>query len=379
MPYEIVRNDITKMEVDAIVNTANPRPVIGAGTDRAIHKAAGPELLEARKKIGNIAIGQSVATPAYNLHARYVLHTVSPAWKDGKHNEEELLSKAYDSALALALKLKCKSVAFPLMAAGSYGFPRDKALLIAVRVISEFTLHHRMKIYLVLFNEKAFSLAGGMFSGLKSFVDNNYVEDRKREEYSRRWGRGRRELEEMYEYQANYRRDDFEKAKYCLDDYGEEAVSDADVGGIVENANASVSRPVQETAKFYHGMSLEEVMQQDVSDFREHLMQLLQIRNESGEKDSDIYHRASISRQLFNKIINKKGYMPSKPTILQLAIGLKLDINETKTLLEKAGYALSRSSKSDMIIRYFIENKTYNIQLINIALYDYNQPLLSIS
>ena len=138
MPYEIVRNDITKMEVDAIVNTANPRPVIGSGTDHAIHKAAGPELLEARKKIGNIAIGQSVATPAFNLHAQYVLHTGSPAWKDGAHNEEELLRKAYEAALALALKLKCKSVAFPLMAAGSYGFPRDKAMLIAVNAISEF-------------------------------------------------------------------------------------------------------------------------------------------------------------------------------------------------------------------------------------------------
>ncbi len=378
MPYEIVRNDITKMEVDAIVNTANPRPVIGSGTDSAIHKAAGPELLEARKKIGNIAIGQSVATPAFNLHAKYVLHTVSPAWKDGEHNEEELLSKAYDSALALALKLKCKSVAFPLMAAGSYGFPRDKALLIAVRVISEFTLHHRMKIYLVLFNEKAFSLAGGMFSGLKSFVDNNYVEDRTREEYSRRRGRRRRELEEMYEYQANYGRDYLSDASYSVADYAE-LDSDDDYSETLSNVSASTLRPVQEKATFYHGMSLEEVMQQDVSDFREHLMQLLQIRNESGEKDSDIYHRASISRQLFNKIINKKGYMPSKPTILQLAIGLKLDVNETKTLLEKAGYALSRSSKMDMVIRYFIENKTYNIQLINIALYDYHLPLLSIS
>lgn len=367
MPYEVVRNDITRMEVDAIVNTANPRPVIGSGTDHAIHKVAGPELLKARKQIGNIAIGQSVATPAFNLHAKYVLHTVSPAWKDGEHHEEELLQKAYEAALTLALKLKCKSVAFPLMAAGSYGFPRDKALLIAIQAISEFTLHHRMQIYLVIFNTKAFSLAGGMFSSLKSFVDDNYVEERTKEEYSPR--RRRRELEEMYEHQANYSFRDEEHDGAIYDDI------------VISNSVASTPKPViiKEDTAFFPGMSLEQVMQQEVSDFREHLMHLLKLRNELGDKDSDVYHRASISRQLFNKIINKKGYLPSKTTILQLAIGLKLDVKETKILLEKAGYALSQSSKVDMVIRYYIENKTYNVQFINIALDQYHLPLLSIS
>ena len=362
MPYEIVRNDITRMEVDAIVNTANPRPVIGSGTDHAIHKAAGPELLEERKKIGNIAIGQSVATPAFNLHAKYVLHTVSPAWKDGDHHEEELLRKAYEAALSLALKLKCKTVAFPLMAAGSYGFPRDKALLIAINTISDFTLHHRMQIYLVIFNTEAFSLAGGMFSALKSYVDDNYVAEQTKEEYAPR--RRRRELEEMYERQANYnvRADDGIPYHHIIP-------------GAAGAVPPKPGRANRETS-FFPGMSLEEVMQQDVSDFREYLDQLLR---ENGEKDSEVYHRASISRQLFNKILNKKGYLPSKTTILQLAIGLKLDVKKTKILLEKAGYALSKSSKMDMVIRYYIENKTYNVQFINIALDQYNLPLLSIN
>ena len=364
MPYEIVRNDITRMEVDAIVNTANPRPVIGSGTDHAIHKAAGPELLEARRKIGDIAVGQSVATPAYGLRARYVLHTVSPAWKDGEHNEEELLRKAYNAALALAVKLKCKTVAFPLLSAGSYGFPRDEALLIAVRAISEFTLHHRIQIYLVIFNAEAFSLAGGMFSGLKSFVDDHYVEEHTREEYGFR--RGRRGPEETYAYQTG-----------CLPRDGTASCKSIALG----NAAASVPMPptAGEAAALFPGMSLEEMMQQEVSDFRAYFGQLLQLRNALGDKDSDVYHRASVSRQVFNKILNKKGYLPSKTTILQLAIGLKLDVDETKLLLEKAGYALSPSSKVDMVVRYYIENKTYNVQFINIALDQYHLPLLSIN
>ena len=355
MPYEIVRNDITRMEVDAIVNTANPRPVIGSGTDHAIHKAAGPELLEARKKIGDIAVGESKATRAFGLHARYVLHTVSPAWKDGEHHEEELLRKAYEAALELARKLRCKSVAFPLLSAGSYGFPRDKALLIAVNAISEFTLHHRMQIYLVIFNAEAFSLAGGMFSALKSFVDDNYVAEQTKEEYAPR--RQRRELEEMYDRQAN--------SDLC------QAFPAYAVG-----AAAPAPGKAKRRGSAPSDMSLEELMQQDVTDFRQHLLNLI---SESGEKDADVYHRASISRQLFNKIINKKGYVPSKPTILQLAIGLKLDVEQTKVLLEKAGYALSRSSQMDVVIRYFIENKTYDVVLINIALDQYHLPLLSIA
>lgn len=356
MPYEIVRNDITNMEVDAIVNTANPRPVIGAGTDYAIHKAAGPELLEARKKIGNIALGDSVATPAFRLHAKYVLHTVSPAWKDGSHHEEELLRKAYGAALNLALKLRCKSIAFPLMSAGSYGFPRDKAILIAIQAISEFTLHHRMQIYLVIFNSKAFSLAGGMFSSLRSYVDDNYVAEQTRKEYRPR--RCRRELEELYAAQANY-------------DVRHLGSHPAD-----PNAGRPQPAPPAESASLPAGASLEDILKQSGSSFKEYFTQLLQ---ESGEKDSAIYHRASISRQLFNKILNKKDYIPSKPTILQLAIGLKLDVEQTQILLEKAGYALSRSSKVDMVIRYYIENKTYNVQFINIALDQYHLPLLSIS
>ena len=183
MPFQIIRNDITKVSADAIVNTANPEPLIGGGTDYAIHKAAGPELLEARKQIGEIRTGQSAATPAFHISAKYVLHTVSPAWIDGQHHEEEMLRKAYDSALQLADELKCKSVAFPLMAAGTYGFPNELALSVAIRAFTDYLLDHEMQIYLMLFNAEAFGIAGSIFDGLQSYIDDNYVSERTEEEY----------------------------------------------------------------------------------------------------------------------------------------------------------------------------------------------------
>lgn len=359
MPFEIVRNDITKMEVDAIVNTANPRPVIGSGTDYAVHKAAGPELLEARKKIGDIAVGESAATLAFNLRATYVLHTVSPAWRGGDHHEAELLRKAYDAALDLALKLHCKSVAFPLMAAGSYRFPHDDALLIAVQAISEFSLRHRMQIYLVVFNSEAFSAAGGMFADLKSFIDDNYVEEHNKEEYRPR--RRRRELEELDEYRSMY------ALNYADDFTADRPRPSATAGAKMESAVAD-----HETATS-SGKDLDEFLKESETTFTEHLVSLLK---ECGEKDPVIYHRAGMSRQRFNKIINDKDAQPKKDTVIQLAIGLKLDMAQTQALLGKAGYALTRSSKSDLVVQYYIERKTYNVVLINNALYDCGLPLL---
>ncbi len=182
MPLQIIRNDITKVVADAIVNTANPRPIIGNGTDRAIHTAAGPELLRAREEVGEIAVGHSVATPAFGLPAKYVLHTVGPAWTDGEHGEEEQLLEAYQSALALAESLGCRSVAFPLLSAGCYAFPNDIALSVALRAFSDHLLEHDLQIILTLFDAEAFGLAGSVFDDLKSYIDDNYVEERLRQE-----------------------------------------------------------------------------------------------------------------------------------------------------------------------------------------------------
>lgn len=363
MPFEILRNDITKMKVDAIVNTANPHPVIGAGTDSAIHQAAGPKLLEARKKIGVLRPGESAATRAFDLSAKYVLHTVNPGWQGGDCQELALLRRAYDTALELARKLKCKSVAFPLMAAGSYGFPHDQALAVAIRAFTDFLLTHEMQIYLVIFNGEAFRLAGSLFDDLKSYVDDRYVSEQSEKEYTADRPR-RRDWDEL-------RGDavcETSEAPYPAD-----SCANAVMPSQVITLHPRSGEKAQAAAPLASA-GLRAFLNQTESTFSEHLLVLLR---ECGEKDSTVYHRAQMSRQLFNKIINKKDYQPTKNTAIQLAIGLRLDLPETQKLLGKAGYALTRSSKADLVVQYFIQHGEYSIVTINTALYDSNLPLLT--
>ena len=356
MAFQIIRNDITKVSADAIVNTANPEPVIGGGTDYAIHKAAGPELLEARKKIGNIYTGQSVATPAYQLSAKYVLHTVSPAWIDGKHHEEEDLRKAYDAALILAYELGCKSIAFPLMAAGTYGFPHDLALSVAIRAFTDFLLDHEMQIYLVLFNSKAFGIAGSIFDDLKSYIDDNYVSEKNEEEYF---------IDEYPTVNASSIRPKRAELQRRRRMERERRERESFVGSAPQ-APLAAPRPDER-------YSLADILKQHEKTFSEYLLDLLKERD---GKDSEVYKRAEVSKQLFSKILNNPDYQPTKSTVIQLALGLELDLVQTQKLLGKAGYALTRSSKTDLVVQYYIERKIYNVTFINEALYDCGLPLL---
>lgn len=356
MAFQIIRNDITKVSADAIVNTANPEPVIGGGTDYAIHKAAGPELLEARKKIGNIYTGQSVATPAYQLSAKYVLHTVSPAWIDGKHHEEEDLRKAYDAALILAYELGCKSIAFPLMAAGTYGFPHDLALSVAIRAFTDFLLDHEMQIYLVLFNGKAFGIASSIFDDLKSYIDDNYVSEKNEEEYF---------IDEYPTVNASSIRPKRAELQRRRRMERERRERESFVGSAPQ-APLAAPRPDER-------YSLADILKQHEKTFSEYLLDLLKERD---GKDSEVYKRAEVSKQLFSKILNNPDYQPTKSTVIQLALGLELDLVQTQKLLGKAGYALTRSSKTDLVVQYYIERKIYNVTFINEALYDCGLPLL---
>ncbi len=356
MAFQIIRNDISKVSADAIVNTANPEPVVGGGTDYAIHKAAGPELLEARKQIGEIHIGQSAATPAYGLSAKFVLHTVSPAWIDGRHREEEDLRRAYDAALNLAADLGCKSVAFPLMAAGTYGFPHDLALSVAIRAFTDFLLDHEMQIYLVLFNGKAFGIAGSLFDDLKSYVDDNYVSEKNEEEYF---------IDEYPTVNASSIRPKRAELQRRRRMERERRERESFVGSAPQ-APLSAPRPDAHD-------SLADILKQREKTFSEYLLDLLKERD---GKDSEVYKRAEVSKQLFSKILNNPDYQPTKSTVIQLALGLQLDLPQTQKLLEKAGYALTRSSKTDLVVKYYIERKIYNVTFINEALYDCGLPLL---
>ena len=351
MSFQIIRDDITHVAADAIVNTANPRPCIGAGTDSAIHASAGPELLEARRRVGDIAPGQSAATPAFGLNARYVLHTVSPVWVDGQHGEAALLRSAYDNALTLAESLGCASVAFPLMAAGSYGFPHAVALSVAVGAFTDFLMEHEMTIFLVLFNGKAFDLASALFDDLKSYIDDNYVETQSRKERSALRNTALRPAPPRCDIMAD-------------------ADSPFGFTGSLDFDDSIYAAP---SAAPVAGSSLDDYLRQRESSFNEFLLDLLRERN---GKDSEVYKRAEISKQLFSKIVSSRDYRPTKNTVIQLAIGLELDLVQTRKLLEKAGYALTRSSKADLVVQYYIERRVYSVTFINEALYDCGLPLL---
>ena len=342
MPFEIVRNDITNIRVDAIVNTANPRPVIGPGVDSTIHEKAGPQLLAARQEIGDISCGCAAITPAFGLDAKYVIHTVGPVWDGGRCGEETLLRNCYDNSLKLALAHGCESIAFPLISTGNYGFPKDKALQIAISAFSEFLMEHEMQIYLVVFDRKAFKLSEQLFQGVASYIDQNYVDSREQAVYG--VGSGIRRS------RSRHRRD----MEICESAVLRESLSCAPVAAS-------------------KATSLEDMLKQADAGFTETLLKLI---DKTGKKDSEIYKKALLTKQHFSKIRNNPNYKPTKPTAIALALALELDLEATKDLIGRAGYALTNSSKFDLIIRYFIEQGNYNVVEINLALYEFDQPLL---
>lgn len=356
MPFEIVRNDIVNMQVDAIVNTANPKPMIGYGCDAGIHKKAGPALLQARKAIGDIGVGQVAVTPGFNLDADYVLHAVGPIWQDGAHNEEKLLRQCYDNALSLAWEYKCESIAFPLLSAGNHGFPKALALQIAVAAFSSFLMEHEMQIYLVVFSDDAFALSEKLFHSVASYIDENYILDKKLDEYGVTDKRDVREAELMQIRRALERQHNLR--------YQQELLADEEC--IVQ----PVAMGVDEATSAY---DLADLLDETDAGFSETLLLLI---DRTGKKDSEIYKKANVDRKLFSKIRNNKNYKPSKSTALAFAIALELDLDETKDFIGRAGFALTHSSKFDIIVEYFIKKRNFNIHEINLALFEFDQSLL---
>ena len=351
MPFEIVRNDIVNMHVDAIVNTANPWPVVGTGTDCAIHAKAGPELLRAREKIGRISVGCSAITPGYGLDAKYVIHTVGPIWRGGLFGEEKKLRACYDSALKLAAEQGCRSMAFPLIATGNYGFPRDRALQIAIAAFSAFLTEHEMRICLVVWDTDSFRLSEKLFSNIASYIDEHYIQQQEARGYGKRAASICRPSEQRRRMQKE---------------------RDALLPGCeaAEEAAVCYCAPMAMPAK---PLSLEEMLKQEDAGFSETLLKLI---DKTGKKDAQVYKKANISKQHFSKIRNNPDYKPTKQTAVALALALELDLNETRDLIGRAGYALSNSSKFDLIIRYYIEQRNYNVVEINMALYEFDQSLL---
>ena len=331
MPFKIIRNDITKVKADVIVNTANPRPMIGRGTDCAVYAAAGAqELLAEREKIGPIARGQAAATPAFALNAKYIIHTVGPSWKGGYCGEREILRECYRNSLALAIELEAQSIAFPLIASGNYGFPRDEALDIALEEFRRFLRSHELDIIMVVFDRQSFELSKELVGQIDDYIDEHSIEQVKHSEYSDdRYDPGR-------------------------------------TNTVPFHSAVSAGKKAQ---------SLEEVLSGAGDSFRDKLFQLIR---QSGMDDVTVYKRANLDRKLFSRIRNYPNYRPNKRTAVALAVALELDLPAMQDLLARAEIAMSPSSKFDLIIGYFVSHGNYDIFEINAALFQYDQPILGL-
>ena len=333
MPLQIVRNDITTMKVDAIVNAANESLLGGGGVDGAIHRAAGPDLLAECRTLHGCQTGQAKITKGYRLPARYVIHTVGPVWRGGQQGERELLISAYRSSLELALAHRCETVAFPLISSGVYGYPKDQALKVAVDTIGDFLLAHDMTVYLVIFDRAAYAIGEKLFADIAAWIDDRYVDAH-----------------------TDSRETQYRRAMSAQPGFGMPAPSCAVAEAGEDTFEQLIARLNQ----------LDESFSQ----------MLLRKIDERGITDAQCYKKANIDRKLFSKIRSDVHYKPSKPTALAFAVALELPLEEARELLGKAGYAFSHASKFDVIVEYFIAHRNYDIFEINEALFAFDQSLL---
>ena len=327
MPLLLVRNDLTKMPVDAIVNAANESLLGGGGVDGCVHRAAGPELLEACRALGGCRTGEAKLTAGFRLPCRYVIHTVGPVWRGGTHGEREQLASCYRSSLALARAHGCETVAFPLISSGVYGYPKDQALRVAVDTIGAFLAENDLTVYLVIFDRASYEIGGKLFADIAAYIDERYVDAH-----------------------TDHRRERLRRVS------------------VAENRMPSACEAAPMAAS-----GLDEALAHLDAGFSETLLKLI---DRSGKKDAEIYKKANVDRKLFSKIRSNPAYRPSKPTAVAFAVALELSLPETRDLIARAGYALSASSRFDVIVEYFIARKNYNIFEINEALFAFDQSLL---
>lgn len=317
MPIQIVRNDITKIKADAIVNAANQYACVGTGVDLSIYNAAGYiPLLRERKKIGTINPGECMPTSGFNLECKYIIHTVGMFWEDGKHGEEAVLRNCYKNSLLMAKRLKCTSVAMPLLAAGNFLYPKELAIKIAHEEIEAFLKRNDLQVILVIFDKECLNISQKRFDDIKEYIDNKYVE-----------AHNSSQVEEIEFIRAN------------------------------RNLNR------QQT---HSKLTIEDLLKRQGETFSQ---MVLRIMEEKKLKPAEVYYAANLDRKNFSKIKTNVNFHPNKLTAISIAVGLKLNVQETKKLLETAGYSLSYSDKFDIIIMYCMENNIYDYMDINTELY----------
>ena len=376
MPFKIVRNDITRMQVDAIVNTANEAPIYSTGVDTAVYTAAGiQELLAARGKIGYMEAGEVAITPGFKLPAKYIIHAVSPCYIDGTFDEEKKLRSCYQKSLELAHQYNCESVAFPLISTGGFRYPKEEAMRVAVDEINAFLLKHEMLVYLVVFDTKSTELGLKLNPALEAYIDHNYICEQREKEYGDRYFGSVAKGAPDYSAYTQYRENVEKQTKLCL-----EPEVEAD---ICKMESSKMHAPIfdeeddwDEEDDFFDFLeenesALNERMQHLSDTFQEYLFYLIEAK---GLTNAEVYKRAIITKQLFSKIKLNPQYHPDKATAMRLCIGARLSLDETIDLLARAGYALSPCDKRDIIFSFFIENNVFDMIEIDIALEEHGLP-----
>ncbi len=383
MPFTIIRNDITRMAVDAIVNSAAPHLLGGGGADGAIHQAAGPELREACRKLGGCKPGQIRVTESFRLPCRYVFHTVGPVWMGGGFGEEDQLRRCYRNAMAQAVEMGLETIAFPLISSGLFGFSKERSLCAAMDEVRDFVLNHDLMVYLVVYSAEAFRIGAKLEEDIRQYIDDRYVAERE----DRLWSN----FQQMECLSASPREISAD-ADVCMlpsdtdnssDDGFFQCISGGMPQSIPERPLLYSSRPlaapgptVPRTAppdEAEQHRVLRDLLRQRDESFSERLLRMI---DESGLTDPECYRRANVDRRLFSKIRNNPHYQPTKQTALAFAIALRLDRTRTDELLQSAGLALTGSSHFDLIVDYFIRHGNYDMMQINQALYSFDLPLL---
>ena len=383
MPLKIVRNDITKVKADAIVNSANKNPICGGGAEYHIYEAAGrDELLAAREKVGPLKIAEVAVTPAFALDAKYIIHVVGPKWKGGESGERLALANCYLNALNKALELGCESIAFPLISSGVFRFPKDSALIIALQTIDEFLQTHEMDVQLVVFDRKSFDVSEELCNDIQTYIDDNYVQE-KYDDVSEfvRWRRGGDEIRNedsnrVFDNQKNDHLDDLKNRRA----FAPACAAPKSAGFRLAKGRSKIklcydAEFVAEAPCEMENNSLEDLLAKTGETFCDKLFSIIREKNLN---DVDIYKKANLDRKHFSKIRSNVNYKPTKKTALALAVALRLTLDETKDLLARAELALSPSNKGDLIVSYFISHHKYNIWEINSMLFKFGQPTIGV-
>ena len=407
MPFKIVRNDITKMNTEAIVNTANDHATVGTGCDSAVYKVAGyNELLKYREeKIGFVPEGDAFITPGFKLQAKYIIHAVSPLYMGGDQGEEEKLRSCYRKSLQIAKENGIKSISFPLISTGGFGYPKEEGMRIAVDEINAFLLSNEMDIFLVVFDTKATQLGEKIYPELEAYIDHNYVKEAREEEYGDAYFGSMRSSEPGYDgYLSNAQmverrtRRNAEVQRREMSDFSTRALppvgapsktsSTSFHSSIFEKEKAKQSLAKEtlkaeevcecDEAAFFdfeeqHESKLQERMRHMSDTYSEYLMYLIQERH---MENAEVWKRAIVDKKIFSKIKNNANYHPNKLTALCLCVGAKLNLDESKDLLARAGYALSPCDKTDIIFSYFIENEIYDMIELDIQLEEHGLPCI---